>query len=59
MIKKVVYLLYQNKRVKFAPEIITTACRQKGSFFSGSLLNHDAESRKRILYFFNTILKQL
>lgn len=35
MIKKGRYLLYQKKRVNFAPEIGTTACRQKGSFFSG------------------------
>ena len=28
-------MLYQKKRVNFAPEIGTTACRQKGSFFSG------------------------
>ncbi len=33
MIKKGGYLLYQKKRINFAPEIRTTACRQKGSFF--------------------------
>lgn len=55
MIKKAGYLLYRNKRVKFALEIRTTASRQKGSFFSGSSIRDDAESRKRILYFFNLV----
>ncbi len=55
MIKKGGYLLYQKKRINFAPEIRTTACRQKGSFFPDRRKGRDAESRKRILYFFNPI----
>ncbi len=52
MIKKGGYLLYQKKRINFAPEIRTTACRQKGSFFSGSQKGTRCRIEKKDSLFF-------